>query len=1791
MDVATRFQTRIRAQAYLDNERNAMPDDSEGDLSEPATRRKFQRTTATDSDSNNGFRKPSLPASATRPTGLEHRPSLTNRRRSTLRENVRVPSGPREFPSPGKRMGNASSTHPALSALDRTKQSSFLPPTSNDDAFYANQKTSMLGNTDNGSFSFGNGNHRSSTDETDSPTTPAERGSNDFDFVPTMNFDDFQSSITDPNWTSPLLSEFPTHVGGRALPKEQVKPRAEMSTQAAGPTFKRPALPKQENGPAEESGTGRTLSFRRRISAVPASRNATGSSTATVTQMPSASSQPNLSLRTRRQSTMPQSSTTPTQAIAGAGSANRTPRKSVGPGLLSLGDTRKGSVTLPSQGGEAAAKPSLSRTSSLSTKSRRTTLGPAFGNGDVPKPSTLMAPTQSRANKVKSLQPPPRQQNNDPDTPGSGRNASKANQNRAHTPSSSGNKRQSTASGRASGLGARTISPTDARRLKRMSMMQAPPMPTSLPKGPPTPSEELQQNPWVKPELPRLAQPSPSLIPRKMSTDTPISARGSPERGFYSFSSATPTMMSGGIQLSAKSSYQSLVSGSGSASTSRLPTPKPRNVHSSSARYEESNGELVPPVPAIPKAYDSPKEYDRPFFSDVGRGVGEPSLDGLDFEFVETGSPALAAAPSGLTPRGSMDMRTSSEIASKSSGEYVRKHQHKRSTTVASTNVATLAAKSSRPQPDPAGRKNANLQPLRLPPMSLMPLTTPTTNKIASLPRPSQEVDNRDDYATAQTPEPRRNAKTPSTPMTASKATFFRRQDEAMTAKLRSASSHYALRDLHMDHLDVNSRSFFDDSDAEGVMSAGGMPIPASQQQKYQRSAITPFASGSLPKGSGEFARMRSRPSAEYNHTFDSAGFSDELLGFTSAGKPLGPRPKTSGTSGSGGGGKKGGAGTPSSTESPVAEQAPQLPEVKKEKESGGLRRKLSLGWRRSSSKAASHAENKSSPQSAGFVENADGREKERGARLQKRQSEMPPPKVPASAASAWNGGDAGLARPSLENARRKSGMQASVSSSSALMIGEGGGGGENPKMTTAGVPRTRALHSEHPQPVPSMPPPMPPPAAHRSSSWAAASNSLAASSNHNFHATQANAQASSNGLSSHLGPIGKPSLVPTGRQRLTPATLNANLKDKDDLVADEEMRKLSTKRKDVDAAAKESEALKLRAVGREGLSPKGVLGDRSGGGLCIGGGGLNVFERGEIVDFEGEGIFFTGTKGCRKIVGSLSPTNSSSVAGKSSSGTGAEASGNHGYDDERGDYNIVLGDHLAYRYEVVDLLGKGSFGQVVRCVDHKEGGVVAVKIIRNKKRFHQQALVEVGILGRLGEWDPDGAFATLSITSSFYFRSHLCIVTPCLSINLYELIRSHNFTGFSLPLIRRMTRQLLSCLCLLQRKKIIHCDLKPENILLCEARKADVRVIDFGSSCRVEEKVYTYIQSRFYRSPEVILGSEYGLGIDMWSLGCILAELWTGYPLFPGENEQEQLACIMEIFGPPDRHLVERCTRKKLFFDSVGKPRVTVSSKGRRRRVSSKTLQQVLKCEDEAFLDFVARCLRWDPERRLRPDDAVGHPFVTGQPWGKFGPAAGIPEEARRGATRLRAGVAPVMTGGGGAGSPVKRKEGGNAFAQLTATTPAKDRGPARALPETPQTAVRMGGTGTNVQGSPSKVRDLAAEARRRHSSVASATLGNTSAVNGNGNGNGHGGGLGGVAANGASAAIATGMAGSKRASNGTLLGGGSGLPGLGGGGGAGMGIQQQRTASGAVGLAQMAARESMAGQLQQSSAARWRG
>ncbi|XP_074804741.1 dual specificity tyrosine-phosphorylation-regulated kinase 4 [Natator depressus] len=323
------------------------------------------------------------------------------------------------------------------------------------------------------------------------------------------------------------------------------------------------------------------------------------------------------------------------------------------------------------------------------------------------------------------------------------------------------------------------------------------------------------------------------------------------------------------------------------------------------------------------------------------------------------------------------------------------------------------------------------------------------------------------------------------------------------------------------------------------------------------------------------------------------------------------------------------------------------------------------------------------------------------------------------------------------------------------------------------------------------------------------------------------------------------------------------------------------------------------------------------------------------------------------------------------------ETQNNNCYDDEHGTYIKVLHDHIAYRYEVLEVIGKGSFGQVAKCLDHKTNELVAVKIIRNKKRFHNQALVEVKILDTLRKKDKDNTHNVVHMKECFYFRNHFCISFELLGINLYQLIKKNKFQGFSLSLIRRFTQCVLRCLQMLYREKIIHCDLKPENILLYHKGQNSVKVIDFGSSCYEHQRVYTYVQSRFYRSPEVILGHPYATPIDMWSLGCIMAELYTGYPLFPGENEVEQLACIMEILGLPPADFIQTASRRRTFFDSRGFPRTITNSRGKKRHPDSKDLSMVLKTHDAAFLDFLRGCLMWEPALRMTPDEAMQHTWI----------------------------------------------------------------------------------------------------------------------------------------------------------------------------------------------------------------------
>ncbi|XP_030382353.1 serine/threonine-protein kinase minibrain isoform X1 [Scaptodrosophila lebanonensis] len=342
----------------------------------------------------------------------------------------------------------------------------------------------------------------------------------------------------------------------------------------------------------------------------------------------------------------------------------------------------------------------------------------------------------------------------------------------------------------------------------------------------------------------------------------------------------------------------------------------------------------------------------------------------------------------------------------------------------------------------------------------------------------------------------------------------------------------------------------------------------------------------------------------------------------------------------------------------------------------------------------------------------------------------------------------------------------------------------------------------------------------------------------------------------------------------------------------------------------------------------------------------------------------------------------------------------NDGYDDDNHDYIIKNGEKFLDRYEIDSLIGKGSFGQVVKAYDHEEQCHVAIKIIKNKKPFLNQAQIEVKLLEMMNRADAENKYYIVKLKRHFMWRNHLCLVFELLSYNLYDLLRNTNFRGVSLNLTRKFAQQLCTALLFLSTPElnIIHCDLKPENILLCNPKRSAIKIVDFGSSCQLGQRIYQYIQSRFYRSPEVLLGIQYDLAIDMWSLGCILVEMHTGEPLFSGCNEVDQMNKIVEVLGMPPKYLLDQAHKTRKFFDKIVTDGTYVLKKNQNGRKykppGSRKLHDILGVEtggpggrrlDEPghsvsdylkFKDLILRMLDFDPKTRVTPYYALQHNF-----------------------------------------------------------------------------------------------------------------------------------------------------------------------------------------------------------------------
>ncbi|XP_067913139.1 homeodomain-interacting protein kinase 1-like isoform X1 [Heterodontus francisci] len=354
-----------------------------------------------------------------------------------------------------------------------------------------------------------------------------------------------------------------------------------------------------------------------------------------------------------------------------------------------------------------------------------------------------------------------------------------------------------------------------------------------------------------------------------------------------------------------------------------------------------------------------------------------------------------------------------------------------------------------------------------------------------------------------------------------------------------------------------------------------------------------------------------------------------------------------------------------------------------------------------------------------------------------------------------------------------------------------------------------------------------------------------------------------------------------------------------------------------------------------------------------------------------------------------------------------------NGSSTNEGDYQLVQHEILCSvisSYEVLEFLGRGTFGQVVKCWKRGTNEIVAIKILKNHPSYARQGQIEVSILNRLSTENADD-YNFVRSYECFQHKNHTCLVFEMLEQNLYDFLKQNKFSPLPLKYIRPILQQVATALMKLKSLGLIHADLKPENIMLVDPTRQPyrVKVIDFGSASHVLKAVCsTYLQSRYYRAPEIILGLRFCEAIDMWSLGCVIAEMFLGWPLYPGASEYDQIRYISQTQGLPAEYLLSAGTKTTRFFNrdpDSGYPlwklktpeehelETGIKSKEARKYIFNclDDMAQVNmpndlegtdmlaeKADRREYIDLLKKMLTIDADKRINPLKTLNHQFVT---------------------------------------------------------------------------------------------------------------------------------------------------------------------------------------------------------------------
>ncbi|KAK1756272.1 kinase-like domain-containing protein [Echria macrotheca] len=356
--------------------------------------------------------------------------------------------------------------------------------------------------------------------------------------------------------------------------------------------------------------------------------------------------------------------------------------------------------------------------------------------------------------------------------------------------------------------------------------------------------------------------------------------------------------------------------------------------------------------------------------------------------------------------------------------------------------------------------------------------------------------------------------------------------------------------------------------------------------------------------------------------------------------------------------------------------------------------------------------------------------------------------------------------------------------------------------------------------------------------------------------------------------------------------------------------------------------------------------------------------------------------------------------------------------DDEDGHYIVVPENDLTERYQMVRLLGQGTFGKVVQARDKRQGKFVAIKIIRSVQKYRDASKIELRVLATLKANDEANRNRCIHLRDCFDYRGHICIVMDLLGQSVFDFLKSNNFVPFPNSQIQSFARQLFTSVAFLHDLNLIHTDLKPENILLCQndyqtftynrkvpsssstvTRQAtqrrvlldtEIRLIDFGSATFEDEYHSSVVSTRHYRAPEIILGLGWSFPCDIWSIGCILVEFFTGDALFQTHDNLEHLAMMEAVVNARiDTSMIQKVNQKSRgggnpaskYFKrlKLDYPTPDTTRASRRFVKAMKKLDDIIPTNNKfltLFLDLLKKIFVYEPSKRITAHQALQHPW-----------------------------------------------------------------------------------------------------------------------------------------------------------------------------------------------------------------------